>query len=217
MGGLFDNYHKLLGSHYRRILDSVVRQSDESAPLLVHAWPRESQTSTMWQRFFEHPHLLRDAECPLIPAVQLLNDARCVFVVTHSPPRACGVEQGYSSLNMRRRLERVRDAFKALAWLHQQRVSLNFIGEYDDTFVSSYAQRVGPEHVKRSPAGYPERFAFSEEVPEEPNVPYSVGPGGSEKLPPGLPWTAATANNDPRVPGPRVVSLEDALDEAAQC
>lgn len=200
--GLQDDYR---GLHWNRIMDAVVRLGDQTPPMLLHIWPRESQTSQMWTWFFQHPQLMADSECPLLPAVNLLRLGENVGVVTHSPPRSTSSLYGRTLFSVRRRLERVRDAFKALQWLHRYGVSLNFIGHCEDTFIASYAQRVGAEEAKAGPAGSPERFAFEEVLPKPPEVPYpSKTPQNS---PPGLPWCAVTAVCDPRVAGPRLVSV----------
>lgn len=204
----FEDGYQGGGLRHGRIVESLVRYADQSAPLLVHIWPRFSKTSEMWRWFFERPDLMRDPACPLLPAVRIIEHGHSTSIVTHSPPRSLHFDvestaNGHVYLNMRRRLERVRDAFQALAWLHAQGVSLNFIDSFEETFVPSYAQRAGPEHLKRTVPGCPERFACTEVLPSQPAMPFPHGPRHG---PSGLPWSAATAMEEARVAGPRLVS-----------
>lgn len=200
---LMDRYRDPL-RYEGRILEAVVRVEDKTAPLLLHIWPRQCQTSNMWRWFFDHSILLADPACPLLPAVQLFEHGQCTFIATHSPPRCDRIASDRAVLNMRRRLERVRDGFQAIAWLHRQGVSLNVIGSFRDTFEVSYAQRIGSERAVHGIAGCWERFAFTEDLPEQPDVPFT---GGTTYFrPAGLPWAPPTASHDPRVAGPRLVS-----------
>lgn len=177
---------------YTRITDAIVRHQDQTSPLLLHSWPRNGQQSCMWKWFFERPTLMRDSACPLLPAVQMFEHGHRSFLVTAARP--CSTR--HLSDNMRRRLERVRDVIHAMAWLHQHNVSLNYIHRYQYPFLSLYAQPASHQQTKRGPPGKPEPYSFTEQLPERP-----------PRLSPNLPWCATSANDDPRVAGPRNVSL----------
>lgn len=168
--------------------------------MLLHSWAQSSQTSCMWKWFFEHPNLMLDPECPLIPAVRLLEHGDRTFIVTPVRPWRS------ATCNLRRLLERVRDGFNALAWLHRHEISLN---HFHEPFISLYAQLTGTAKERRGPAGSPERFACTEKLPDQPasSFPSGVPDVHLGQMSHGLPWSEVTADNDPRVPGPRLVSL----------
>lgn len=169
----------------------------------------------------KHPELLYSNTSPFLPiydAFTYRKKDHIGVVISQCPPFPLSSrllpDEGQDEL--RRVLERARDLFAHLAALRQCGVSLDGqrpSSRWEDCFLTGVSG--GPwlipaylEPSYQDPSRLTRLGHCSERLPLAPRDAWPLSPLKGRGGIAGLPWSQVTAYNDPRVPGPTIVSCE---------
>lgn len=172
----------------------------------------------------KQPDLLYSPESPFWPiydAVEYSPTYEIGVVITQMPPfplsRLLAPGQTRTRDELRRVLERMQNFFQHLVTLEEHGVTLNGTMPWDSWIDSLYITSstrfwLIPAYLQRVTDGQGSaRLArgdrYEERLPAPPVDAWPVAPFEGEGGVAGLPWSQATAYSDPRVQGPRVVSI----------
>lgn len=198
-------------------LSQLVR--DERGRVYIARLLDTSRCPFLFEAAASQPNLIYSSESPFLPiydAIDYRSRDDFGLVIAQCPPFPLGnrllPDEGQDEL--RRALERSRDLFQHLATLRKHGVSLDGqrpSDQWSECFLTSKPQ--GPWQVPAYLAPSYEDTSklarlgqWDEKLPEAPKDAWPLAPLKGRGGIAGLPWSQITAYNDPRVPGPRVVS-----------
>lgn len=175
-----------------------------------------------------HPDLLYSDDSPFLPTYDVFEynkDAKLGAAITQCPPFPLGpdlIPDSGRQQELRRILERAHDMFASLAALHERGISLNNRIEYGWADSLSTARDLWggedsaffliPAYLSKTldscnPGKLSRAGIWEESLPAAPATAWPMAPLAGKGGIAGLPWSQVTAYNDPRVAGPKIVSV----------
>lgn len=181
----------------------------------------------------ERPELLYSSDTPFFPyhdVIEYSDTSDIGIVITECPPyplsHLLAPGQAGTRNELRRVLEYMRDLFTHLVTLEKHQVSLKGQrpGEgWRDSFVTAYSRPsflsayLEPATSNEHPGRLARSHLYEERLPEAPADAWPIAPLEGDGGIAGLPWSQLTAYSDPRVKGPKTVSVDASFCCSLRC